>query len=169
MTWRVATIDDDDAIVVMCLQLNAEDPGPRPVVAEQVRRTLATLRQEPIRGRAQVLEIDGRPAGYALLISFWSNELGGEMCTVDELFILPPHRNQGHASALLERLAAGLDDCSRSAVAIALEVTPANQRAWRLYERLGFIGANRTGSPEAATCSAVVLPSSPSSVRRRAR
>ena len=32
-----------------------------------------------------------------------------------------------------------------------------------------FIGANRTGSPEAATCSAVVLPSSPSSVRRRAR
>ncbi len=143
-SWRAASAEDDAAIVAMCLALNAEDPGPKPVVAEQVRRTLETLRREPWRGRAVVLDMDASIIGYALLISFWSNELGGELCTVDELFVLPRRRSQGHGSALLERLARGCDSWSSAAVAVALEVTPANQRAWRFYERLGFIGGNRT-------------------------
>jgi GNAT superfamily N-acetyltransferase len=142
--WRLATAADDDAIVALCLALNAEDPGPQPVGAEQVQRTLATLRREPWRGRAVVLDPQGQPVGYALLISYWSNELGGELCTVDELFVAPPFRNQGHASRLLERLASGRDEWSRDAVALGLEVTPENRRAWSFYERLGFVGSNRT-------------------------
>jgi ribosomal protein S18 acetylase RimI-like enzyme len=142
--WRAATAEDEHAITAMCLALNAEDPGPKPVVAEQVHRTLETLRSQPVRGCAVVLDVDGEVVGYALLISFWSNEVGGELCTVDELFVLPSHRGQGHASDLLERLARGQGPRSSGAVAIALEVTPANTRAWKLYERLGFKGGNRT-------------------------
>ena len=73
----------------MCLGLYREDPGPRPVAREQIEHTLAMLRDEPSRGRVLVLEVDGRPEGYALLIAFWSNELGGEVCEVDELFVNP--------------------------------------------------------------------------------
>lgn len=142
--WRISTPADDDTIVAMCLALNAEDPGPRPVFAEQVHRTLETLRREPLRGYPVVLEVDGRVVGYALLISFWSNEVGGELCTVDELFIQSEHRKHGYGSALLESLSRGEGPWSRPAVAIALEVTPANKRAWSLYERLGFVGGNRT-------------------------
>jgi len=72
-----------------------------------------------------------------LLISFWSNELGGEVCEVDELFIVPEHRNQGYGTLLFAAIARG-DLWSASFVAIALGVTPDNARARRLYERLGF-------------------------------
>jgi GNAT superfamily N-acetyltransferase len=141
--WRAATAEDDLAIIPMCLALNAEDPGPMAVAAEQVQRTLETLRREPLRGRALVLDVDKEVVGYALLISFWSNEAGGELCTVDELFIAPGHRQKGHATDLLERLAGGEEPWSSSAVGIALEVTPGNERARRFYERLGFEGGNR--------------------------
>jgi hypothetical protein len=85
--WRVATAFDDEGIVSMCMALNSEDPGPAPVEPEQVRRTLAKLREQSNRGRAVVCDMDGRAVGYALLISFWSNELGGEVCNIDELFV----------------------------------------------------------------------------------
>ena len=129
--WRTARVDDDDAIVSLSLALFAEDPSPERITAERVRRTLGVLRDEPLRGRAVVLELDGRIAGYAFLITYWSNELGGEICIVDELYIEPASRNRGHATALLTSL-------RDSPVALELEVTPANVHARALYERLGF-------------------------------
>lgn len=140
--WRVAGPSDDEAIVRLCLALNAEDPGPEPVPAENMQRTLLALRQVPLRGCAIVLEGEGRVCGYALLISFWSNELGGEMCSIDELYVEPGHRGRGYATRLIEDLAAGTDLWASSAVALTLEVTPDNVRARRLYERLGFRARN---------------------------
>lgn len=104
--WRDAVPADDEAIVRMCAALNAEDPGPDPVPTENMRRTLPTLRESPARGRAVVLEVDRQVAGYALLISFWSNELGGEVCVIDELYVDHEHRGSRHATRLLESLAA---------------------------------------------------------------
>jgi GNAT superfamily N-acetyltransferase len=135
--WRLAQPSDSDALVEMCAQLYREDPGPAPVPAEQMHATLVALRREPWRGRAVVLEVRERLSGYALLIPFWSNELGGEVCEVDELFIVPERRNQGYGTSLFAAIARG-DLWPTSAVAIALGVTPDNARARRLYERLGF-------------------------------
>ena len=138
--WRPATAADDDAIVRSSLALFTEDPSPEPVDDAQVRRTLVALRAEPLRGRAVVLEIDGVVVGHAFLISFWSNELGGDVCTIDELYVGPSARGDGHASALLGALARG--QLYPDAVALQLEVTPNNARALRLYQRLGFAGKN---------------------------
>jgi ribosomal protein S18 acetylase RimI-like enzyme len=138
VTWREASPADDDAIVAWCAALNHEDPGPRPVPEAHARATLATFRREPVRGRAAVLVVDGVTAGYAFLVSFWSNELGGEVCTVDELYVAPAHRGRGYAAALLRALAAGDGPWPRAPVAMELEVSPANVRARALYERLGF-------------------------------
>ena len=142
--WREAVAADDDAIVEMCLALNAEDPGPEPVPEGHTRRTLATLRAEPLRGRAVVLEVAGRACGYALLISFWSNELGGELCEIDELYVARDERGRGHARELLAGLASGALPWSVGSVALALETTPSNSRARRLYERVGFHLHNQT-------------------------
>jgi hypothetical protein len=86
--WRRATASDDEAIVSMCMALNAEDPGPNPLQPQQVRRTLAKLREEPNRGRAVVCDVESRTVGYALLISFWSNELGGESAILMNCLLL---------------------------------------------------------------------------------
>ena len=116
---------------------NHEDPGPRPVPPAHVQATLATLRAEPYRGRAVVLELDGRVTGYALLISFWSNELGGEVCEIDELFVAPEHRSRGHGAALFAAVERG-ELWPSPPVAMALIIHDDNERARRLYERLGF-------------------------------
>jgi GNAT superfamily N-acetyltransferase len=141
--WRAAAPIDDDAIVSMSLSLSAEDPGSLPLTENRVRRALAKLRKEPARGRIIVCEIEGRIGGYCLMIPYWSNELGGEVCIIDELFVGPQYRSRGVATTLFQRLFDG--DASLwpdKPVALALEVSFDNQRARVLYERLGFGGKN---------------------------
>src|SRR5215510_16497191 len=99
--WRAWKEKDDKDIVEMCLALYAEDPAPSPVPEQHTRETLSILRAEPARGRALVLEVKEIVAGYALLISFWSNELGGEIIVIDELYVRPSHRSQGYARELI--------------------------------------------------------------------
>ena len=135
--WRLAEPGDDDSIVEMCLRLYDEDPGILTVHPENVRATLRALRLEPSRGRAVVLETGNQMSGYALLIAFWSNELGGNICEVDELFVVPERRNLGHGKSLFEAILQG-GLWPTPIVGLALGVTPDNVRARRFYERLGF-------------------------------
>ena len=146
-TWRIAHPDDDREIVEMSLELYTEDPAARPVRAGQIRDTLLQFRQQPVRGRALILHVEdgGRVVGYAFLVSFWSNELGGEICTVDELYIRPAWRSRGFATRLLEQLESDRALWAARPVAFELEVSPDNERALALYERLGFrLKRNRT-------------------------
>ncbi len=136
--WRAANPLDDDAIARMCLALNAEDPGPEPVPPAYTRRTLVALRESPWRGHAAVLDVDGQVCGYALVISFWSNELGGKVWVIDEIYVDPEHRGRGYATQFLEDLAAGAAVPDSGAIALMLGVAPGNVRARSLYERLGF-------------------------------
>src|SRR5512144_175067 len=121
--WRQARPEDGEEIVSMCLALYREDPGFAPVEAEQVRETLAVFERQPGRGRAVVAEVGGRVAGYAFLVPFWSNGLGGEVCEVDELYVRPDGRGEGLGSALFWEIDAGRFG---SFTATALGVTPAN-------------------------------------------
>src|SRR5258708_2151104 len=141
--WRLATASDDEAIVSMCVALNAEDPGPNPVQSQHVRRTLAKLREEPNRGRAVVCDFEGRTVGYALLISFWSNELGGEVCNIDELFVAPQYRGRGLATALFGSLTEGAPSLGPTKpTALALRVRFQNELPRPLYARLRFPSTN---------------------------
>ncbi len=136
--WRLASESDDDVLLEMCLGLYREDPGPLAGDARHMRESLATLRREPWRGRAVVLDVGQQVVGYALLIAFWSNELGGEVCQVDEIYVTPGFRGRGHGASLFEAIQRG-DLWPTPAVAVALGVTPGNDRARRLYERLGLV------------------------------
>jgi GNAT superfamily N-acetyltransferase len=138
--WRLAEPGDDDSLVEMCLRLDDEDPGILPIHPENMRSTLQALRREPCRGRTVVLEIESQLSGYALLIAFWSNELGGSICEVDELFVMPEHRNRGHGKSLFEAISQG-GLWPTPIVGMALGVTPDSVRARRFYERLGFTAA----------------------------
>jgi len=139
MTWRISQPSEDDLIVGMCLALNREDPGPRPVAINQIRNTLKELRANPVRGRILVLELDGRVEGYALLVAYWSNELGGEICNIDEIYVRPDRRGRGYGRALVETLVVGNSIWPGHPAAIALEVSPINERALALYSKLGFV------------------------------
>jgi ribosomal protein S18 acetylase RimI-like enzyme len=136
--WRTAKDSDDQHISEMCLALYAEDPSPLAVSEQNIRDTLSILRAEPIRGRALVLDVNGAIGGYTILISFWSNELGGEVIVIDELYVRPSYRRRGHARDLLISLARATPLWPGRAVALELEVTPQNKRAAAFYLRVGF-------------------------------
>ena len=138
--WRTASRADRRSIITMSQALFIEDPGHKEMTARQIGRTLTVLENEPARGVAVVAVVGGAVVGYALLCSFWSNELHGEVCTVDELFVLPTSRSLGLGTSLITALQRGGLPRFRDAVALELEVTPINRRARALYERLGFAG-----------------------------
>ena len=123
--WRLAEPGDDDSLVEMCLRLYDEDPGILPIHPENMRATLRALRREPSRGRAVVLEVENQLSGYALLIAFWSNELGGNICEVDELFVVPQRRNLGHGKSLFEAISSAL---SRSDPVAVIRSDPCLER-----------------------------------------
>ena len=136
--WRTAGPGDESAIIEICLALNAEDPGLPSVPVEHIKRTLAELRANPMRGKALVLELDGRIEGYAFLISFWSNEYGGEICNIDEIYVRPAQRKKGYGETLIKSLLKPNSLWPRQPVLIELEVSPENERARTFYEKLGF-------------------------------
>lgn len=84
---------------------------------------------------AFLLESEGVPAGYAILALTWSNEAGGLVVWLEELYIAPPFQGRGLGQAFfafMDRQYAG------RAVRFRLEVTPENAGAIRLYRRLGY-------------------------------
>jgi GNAT superfamily N-acetyltransferase len=139
VTFRLATAADDDALIRLILSLYREDPSPNPPTETSARVALLTLRETPAWGHAIVIEDSGTIAGYALLISFYSNELGGRVCVLDELYVAPSFRGRGIGSAFLEALARKALPVFSDAVALELEVNPENKRARALYDNAGFV------------------------------
>ena len=125
-----------DELVAMMRALYAEDPAAVPVDESGFPRTIEVLIAEPSRGQIVLFLEGSRLQGYALLISYWSNELGGPLLFIDELFVTPGARGRGIGTSFLLYLR---DQRPLGAVALALEVTPANTRAMRLYTSLGFL------------------------------
>ena len=113
--------------------LYREDPEGEPLDDSKIRSTIHHCLCYPDKLRLVTLLWEGRPVGYALLVFYWSNERGGDVLHLDELYILPAYRKMGIASALLDHLAEW-DEI----VGIQLETTPSNQEARDFYLRRGF-------------------------------
>ena len=126
---------DAGGVLAMMRALYVEDPPSSPVDPERFGVTVERFLDEPARGSVIVFVEGGETRGYALLVPYWSNEYGGTILHVDELFVVPEARSRGIARQFFELLGRTRPF---DAVAIVLEVSPANLRAQRLYESLGF-------------------------------
>ena len=101
---------------------------------------LAALAGDEPFGRAWLVELGGRPVGYAVLSWAFSVEAGGREACVDELYLVPEARNRGFGSrvlALLEYEARAL-----GVRRVFLEVERKN-RAIGLYRRAGYVDHGR--------------------------
>jgi GNAT superfamily N-acetyltransferase len=97
--------------------------------------TIDYLLDNPESGQI-VLLTDGRVLhGYALLVSYWSNEWGGIVLLLDELFVDKEFRGRGIAKSFFKYLE---HERPFGAVVVALEVSSHNTRARALYESMGF-------------------------------
>jgi GNAT superfamily N-acetyltransferase len=112
-----------------------EDSYGHPMNVHKIKNTLMELTPRSNRGAIFLFQFDDKTAGYAIVISYWSNEYGGNILFIDELYVKPEWRKKGIAGAWLEYLSAM--DPGRIK-ALQLEVTPANSRAFNFYLKHNF-------------------------------
>lgn len=135
----VPMIDDrhSQELCEMMAELYVEDPpAAGQTTREQFLRTIERLLKQPACGSILLLQVDGKNCGYAILVPYWSNEYGGTLLFLDELFVKLDYRNRGIGTAFLKRLK---QDCPPDTIRICLEVSDRNAKARRLYQSLGFV------------------------------
>jgi ribosomal protein S18 acetylase RimI-like enzyme len=134
--------EDQADVRQMIKALYDEDPDGDQMHDEHIDRTFQYLTKNPQHGEVLVLWVNEVIAGYTILIPFWSNEYGGKLLIMDELYIKPEFRSRQLGSKLINFLAQTRHQGSR---AIFLEVAPYNLRAYLFYLRNGFTeGKNKT-------------------------
>jgi len=82
-----------------------------------------------------MLECEDNIAGYALLARTFSQEAGGMVIWIEELYVLPQYRSRGLGRDFFAFLEKNAEDNVKY---IRLEVEEENKRAIALYESLGF-------------------------------
>jgi GNAT superfamily N-acetyltransferase len=117
--------------------LYVDDPGPAPMSLDRaLRQARRLLGDRPPAWAFLLRDADGESIGYCILAPFFSNEFGGEMLYLDELYVVPERRGRGVGSAALAAVRNWAEQ--RGFVRLALEVNRGNPEARRLYERAGF-------------------------------
>lgn len=79
-------------------------------------------------------EYRGSTAGYALLAKSFSQEAGGPVLWIDELYVKPEYRCHGIGHEFFRYIR----DAARGVKRLRLEVESSNQKAVSLYKRMGF-------------------------------
>lgn len=82
-----------------------------------------------------MIEWEGRPVGYALIAKTYSHESGGKVIWIEEIYISPSHRGKGLGKEFFTYLQAAYGGAVSR---FRLELEPDNEKAQRLYERIGF-------------------------------
>ena len=135
VTFRVMRDQQNqEEVTAMIRMLYEEDAAPSTVDPSRFPATVTHFLAHPAAGKIIVFE-EAAIVGYSILIPYWSNEFGGTILFVDELYVKPEARSRGIGRRFFEYLE---DEKLDETVALALEVSPANVRARRLYESLGF-------------------------------
>lgn len=122
----------------MALALYEEDPSPQGMSRRKIRRTIAELTAHPEKGSITLIRAGREVVGYFIVIHFWSNEYGGHIAFIDELYIVPSWRSRGIGAECLKQIAA---TPGMNFKGMQLETTHRNVRARRFYARHGFVSA----------------------------
>lgn len=100
------------------------------------RTLLHQLIAEPALGDPMLLLQGRQLAGYFVLAHSFNLEFGGRFTLLDELYVAPAFRGNGHAGRAIE---AALTRCRERGIgALRLEVSDGNMAATRLYQRHQF-------------------------------
>jgi ribosomal protein S18 acetylase RimI-like enzyme len=139
---RIASIDEAEQVAELLDRFQAEFDEYTPGAA-----VLAPRVREHIERDLSVFLLAGSPGVGVTQLRFREYVLtGAPICYLEELYVVPERRRQGHGRRLMERTM----DLARERGATTIELgTAATDTAARgLYESLGFTNLEKAGRPE---------------------
>jgi hypothetical protein len=138
-TYRLVTPVDLPGLLSLAAACSQEERrGER--ARERMVATVRELDRHKLKGSVLVFEKDEFLVGYCILVPSWSNERGGTIISVDELYVATAHREHGLEEdfiALLQKVAP--QDC----VGIRVELGRGARRRADAYRKLGFRESGR--------------------------
>lgn len=135
VVFRKLKFSDRKEVATLIEKLYREDPGGKPISSGKIQDTFDFLTANPDRGEIMVIDYKGKIIGYCLLVNFWSNQWGGNIKIIDELYVLEEFRLRKIGTNFIEFL---IDNNKYDFLGFELEVTPLNTKAIKFYEKLGF-------------------------------
>ena len=124
----------------MIKKLYDEDPGYARIDDLKINNTINELTKNKEKGKIIVFQLEEEIIGYSILINYWSNEYGGNILIIDEIYILTEYRRKGYGKAFLKYL---IENNHNTSKGIQLEVGNKNKDAYQLYKDFGFVVTNR--------------------------
>jgi ribosomal protein S18 acetylase RimI-like enzyme len=106
----------------------------------RARRALEQLIRED-HGRAWTIQLEGKPAGYVIVLYGFSLEYGGRVLEIDELFVTAEFRGHGLGRSILEFIEAQARKIG--AAVLTLETEADNKNAQAFYGKHGFTKLER--------------------------
>ena len=130
---RKITENDREFYINSALEFYASEAVDHKIPDSYIEKTFDELMRSDVYAEGYIIEHDGQRAGYALLAKTFSQEAGGLVISLEELFILPAFRCCGLGGEFLRFLKE-----NTTAARLRLELCPSNIKACDVYRRHGF-------------------------------
>mgnify|MGYP001622931512 CR=1 FL=1 len=132
---RKMTENDRDLYVKMAEEFYSSDAVLHPIPREYFEKTADEALRSDEYAEIYLLEFEGKTAGYGLMARTFSQEAGGQVLWIEELYIREEFRSRG----LGREFFSYVEENNRGRISrIRLEAEEENTRAVSLYERLGY-------------------------------
>ena len=137
MKIRKAFSADRDTYLAMAKDFYDSNAVMHKIPDSRLEETFDYMMSDDTYGSVYIIEQDERKVGYLLTAVTYSQEAGGRVLWLEELYIIPEYRGKGIGHEVFS-FAEG--SASEGFARIRLEVEPENGRAAELYKRLGYEG-----------------------------
>jgi len=136
MTIRPARVEDVDQILALIYELALYEKAPEEAKAthEQILATFFCANPQVF---CEIVEVDSQIAGCAIWFLNYSTWLGKHGIYLEDLFVRPQYRGQGHGKALLQYLARKCEENGYGR--FQWWVLDWNEPAIKFYKSLGAI------------------------------
>lgn len=126
------SFEDKEIFLEMCGEFYGSPAVLHKIPKSHMENTFDEIMRGSPYAECYIIKADGEICGYVLLALSFSNEAGGKVIWIEELYVRENMRGMGIAKKFFDFIK------KEDFAAIRLEVEPDNVRAVKLYTSLGF-------------------------------